>query len=425
MALKDKLMTLEDFKAVRDVDVASNSAQFTEIKADLDAIRESSTTINMCDDEALESRSGITYSDGVFTGKASDFNPYVLLNTGFESGKRYTVSFYGQNTGSNVSGNGLGVRIDYTDESYVATYLPNSTSEYSRYVVTSGTGKTVSSIRLTYNSGGANVWNIKEIQIEEGTTATDYVQHIITTAFDQTARHHANLNELSINNLETITVQASQERIDSHSKYQSFNDLPVGKIVNLFSSIKLADGPQGYNPIGHNNSNDGNYNATVLTYSAETDPRAIVQVCIFYVSGGFTHDKEPRTATRYAIKTNGTIVWSDWSIMSSNMVLHSTDKVVDVNSYSTVTFSDFNDAEPNGIYQVDLNVGTTILNNPSPGHSGLLMTFSFSPVTHHALVQNFYALETTGIEMYFRYSYKQSANIFAWTPWKKVSASVI
>lgn len=39
MALKDKLMTLEDFKAVRDVDVASNSAQFTEIKADLDAAR--------------------------------------------------------------------------------------------------------------------------------------------------------------------------------------------------------------------------------------------------------------------------------------------------------------------------------------------------------------------------------------------------
>ena len=35
MALKDKLMTLEDFKAVRDVDVASNNKQFTDIKADL------------------------------------------------------------------------------------------------------------------------------------------------------------------------------------------------------------------------------------------------------------------------------------------------------------------------------------------------------------------------------------------------------
>ena len=40
MALKDKLMTLEDFKAVRDVDVASNSAQFTEIKTYLDALEE-------------------------------------------------------------------------------------------------------------------------------------------------------------------------------------------------------------------------------------------------------------------------------------------------------------------------------------------------------------------------------------------------
>lgn len=40
MALKDKLMTLEDFKAVRDVDVASNQTQFTTIKADLDAIED-------------------------------------------------------------------------------------------------------------------------------------------------------------------------------------------------------------------------------------------------------------------------------------------------------------------------------------------------------------------------------------------------
>jgi len=44
MALKDKLMTLEDFKAVRDVDVASNSAQFTEIRADLGDLDDLETT---------------------------------------------------------------------------------------------------------------------------------------------------------------------------------------------------------------------------------------------------------------------------------------------------------------------------------------------------------------------------------------------
>lgn len=47
MALKDKLMTLEDFKAVRDVDVASNSAQFTEIKADLDAVEDTIDNVGM------------------------------------------------------------------------------------------------------------------------------------------------------------------------------------------------------------------------------------------------------------------------------------------------------------------------------------------------------------------------------------------
>ena len=47
MALKDKLMTLEDFKAVRDVDVASNSAQFTGIKADLDAVNDDTESVGI------------------------------------------------------------------------------------------------------------------------------------------------------------------------------------------------------------------------------------------------------------------------------------------------------------------------------------------------------------------------------------------
>ena len=54
MALKDKLMTLEDFKAVRDVDVASNSAQFTEIKADLGEITEGTKPSNLADISKIE-----------------------------------------------------------------------------------------------------------------------------------------------------------------------------------------------------------------------------------------------------------------------------------------------------------------------------------------------------------------------------------
>lgn len=64
MALKDKLMTLEDFKAVRDVDVASNSAQFTEIKSDL---ANKSDTADMLKAFPTDTASGAvaSFTDGV------------------------------------------------------------------------------------------------------------------------------------------------------------------------------------------------------------------------------------------------------------------------------------------------------------------------------------------------------------------------
>ena len=60
MALKDKLMTLEDFKAVRDVDVASNSAQFTEIKADLGAQLNATILTNWIDGCYYNGASSVT-----------------------------------------------------------------------------------------------------------------------------------------------------------------------------------------------------------------------------------------------------------------------------------------------------------------------------------------------------------------------------
>ena len=64
MALKDKLITLEDFKAVRDVDVASNSAQFAEIKADLGDIT-GNEAVSMVPNHYIDlSGTSVTMSDG-------------------------------------------------------------------------------------------------------------------------------------------------------------------------------------------------------------------------------------------------------------------------------------------------------------------------------------------------------------------------
>ena len=72
MALKDKLMTLEDFKAVRDVDVASNSAQFTEIRADLGDVGDASTTPVVTDtDNTVTWTFGIMSVSGTVTANTS------------------------------------------------------------------------------------------------------------------------------------------------------------------------------------------------------------------------------------------------------------------------------------------------------------------------------------------------------------------
>ena len=132
MALKDKLMTLEDFKAVRDVDVASNSAQFTEIKADLEDLEDAvsgisggltteikNALLDLFDHVAYEGTDGQDYYDALvtafdnateaesiavtFSGTNETFydtdsldvlRDYLTVTATFESGRTRTVTDY-------------------------------------------------------------------------------------------------------------------------------------------------------------------------------------------------------------------------------------------------------------------------------------------------------------------------------------------
>lgn len=111
MALKDKLMTLEDFKAVRDVDVASNQAQFTELNESIGALDTVSDPIK----EALldcfehvalwEEGSGQTYIDELKSALGSIIPD---LSTGT------IISGYYDDTGAAVVTNSA----DYCNEKY-------------------------------------------------------------------------------------------------------------------------------------------------------------------------------------------------------------------------------------------------------------------------------------------------------------------
>ena len=105
MALKDKLMTLEDFKAVRDVDVASNSAQFTEIKADLDkqAKTVDNTVLNVRSNDTISWESGsIDSGSGSFLANSKRIRSGFIDTTKLysvkpKSGYRIEIAIYNAN----------------------------------------------------------------------------------------------------------------------------------------------------------------------------------------------------------------------------------------------------------------------------------------------------------------------------------------
>lgn len=218
-------------------------------------------------------------------------------------------------------------------------------------------------------------------------------------------------------------IYTSNVVVASGSPYTDFNDFPVGSIVRVDTSNTLDNSPPGFNTIGHAELLPGPINAVCITYS-ETwySPTYLCQICLIYRS---LPAGDPRIAFRICTTIGGVKTWSAWSTLSEDGSLHATNKVVDINSYSTLTFDDFDDAPINTIYQVDYNVGSTIAHNPAPGKSGVLMTYAFSVSTRHGLVQTHFAFDNTPgtASMYFRYGFQQAPDVYAWTPWEKVNTT--
>ena len=174
MALKDKLMTLEDFKAVRDVDVASNSAQFTDIKADLDTL------------------AGVTpIPDN------SDLNNYT--ETGL-----YTIE------------NGNYTILHYPMDTVVASYLEVTaltTGYIAQKMTFAGLGTVY--VRRRYSNGTWNEWIqiAKDVRNEKG--LTDPIIVALLNAFDNVAwsntsgRQYYNALYNAINGIEYPKITAT------------------------------------------------------------------------------------------------------------------------------------------------------------------------------------------------------------------------
>ena len=133
---------------------------------------------NMFDINYL-SADGITISNNEVIGQAQILSNNFGLNTDglkqfrFKANTRYTISFKAYTDGSySTSGTGIYFKINYTDGSYSSISVPNNQQEFGYFEKTSNVNKTISKIQLAYSSAYSNTWHLKELQLEEGTTAS-------------------------------------------------------------------------------------------------------------------------------------------------------------------------------------------------------------------------------------------------------------
>lgn len=140
---------------------------------DSGSINEKVQNKNLFDESVIINATNWAYENGYYTGKANDLNNYFSnhpMHSKFKENTQYTFSWKGYTgTASNTR-----IRFVYTDGSYTEGAYINSTTEVSRNFVSSA-DKTIDRISLNWGTNGTIF--IKDIQLEEGTTATEYQAH--------------------------------------------------------------------------------------------------------------------------------------------------------------------------------------------------------------------------------------------------------
>lgn len=171
----------------------ANASDLTTVSHKLDEVTEGGVSRNIYPESLLKNATGISYNNGVFSGLANSFLGVPTLENVFEENTRYTAQITTRlKSGSVTTGNGLIIRFLYSDGTYMSTYIPNSTTSYTKFTLTSDEGKEVIGFKFTYASGGTtNTWDVKEVQVEKGTEATPWVSPDVApvTAIDVVARN--------------------------------------------------------------------------------------------------------------------------------------------------------------------------------------------------------------------------------------------
>jgi hypothetical protein len=170
--------------------------QISELKLSTDQRSEIYT--NLFNSIYLTRANGWSLSNGEYSGAIYDlFAKYgsstqlYPLDVALDASTQYTLSFKAY-TNANVSNSGVGLKatLQYTDGTSSVVQILNNVTTYTQFNVVGTAGKTLQGIYFSYGSSGGNIWHIKEIQLEKGTTVTAY--KVYKPAIDERARDSIN-----------------------------------------------------------------------------------------------------------------------------------------------------------------------------------------------------------------------------------------
>lgn len=204
--IENKQNSLEEEVNRTNVTVSELYDSVSDIETD-NKIKELSldNTENLFDIRSLLKVAGILLDNGVVVGKASLFNDSKLYFNS-EANKSYTFSGkFKTSAEDSSSGNGLILRIVYTDGTATIKAIPNSTSEFTFVSAVSDSSKTIDYIAFGVSSGSLNTWYAKELQVNEG-NYKEFIKY--NSAVDYTARQNVASLKNEVDEMQHIMVNS-------------------------------------------------------------------------------------------------------------------------------------------------------------------------------------------------------------------------
>lgn len=133
---------------------------------------------NLFDFSKLQ-KGSVTITDDVATGTASQFHSAWNGTSGFIDtypDGRIAISAEAYTDGNDTTASTIGLRIciNYTDGTRDFATWHNNDLAFVKQSVVSNQSKTISNIVFTYNASAQNIWHVRRLQIELGSTATAF-----------------------------------------------------------------------------------------------------------------------------------------------------------------------------------------------------------------------------------------------------------